>query len=522
MPPDLMGSPSLSWALTHVRRYGDTDIFPTPFEYEAIAHDWNLLSVNLAARDFADYRIGADRRVMMLKPGGGFRAATQLDPLDHLIYTAAVYEAAPLIERTRIPADQNVACSYRIALTPEGAFFAPASGWNAFHDRSRELATQEFTHVFVADIADFYNQIGQHRVQNALESAGVTNERSRNLERFLNHVTAKQSRGLPVGPYASILLSEACLIDVDNLLLRIGCEYVRFVDDFRIFTRSRKHAVEIRHRFAKYLFEVHRLSLEGGKTYVHPIERFVTDELTDPEEQERNATAARLSEIFDEIAEERGPYWEGELDAEEDQRVLTQAQRESFTNLFRECVQQRPLHLGLARYLLRKAIRLRTVLLLEIVMENLESLAPVMREVARYLTIVIPENSAQNYGERLIEFCRTSDVGSLPFVRMWALDLLLQRLSLSPAAEALQFAAESIADLGDRPVALIAGAHRQVDWVRDRKETWRNYSPWDRRALLWSTQALPRGERHPFLSLVIEQGDPLDAAIAKYLRSLPN
>ena len=134
----------------------------------------------------------------------------------------------------------------------------------------------------------------------------------------------------------------------------------------------------------------------------------------------------------------------------------------------------------------------------------------------------MPEQQAGNYGARLIEFCRNSDVGALPFVRMWALELLLRRPSTAPPGVALGFAAESVADLGDRPVALLAGIHRQVDWVRDRKETWRNYNPWDRRALLWATQALPRGERHPFLSLVSEEGNPLEIAIAKYLKSLPN
>ena len=32
---------SLDWALAHALRYGDTDVFPLPFEYEAIKHDWS-------------------------------------------------------------------------------------------------------------------------------------------------------------------------------------------------------------------------------------------------------------------------------------------------------------------------------------------------------------------------------------------------------------------------------------------------------------------------------------------------
>jgi len=53
--------------------------------------------------------------------------------------------------------------------------------------------------VLSADISDFYNQLGQHRIQNAMESASVSVERSENIESFLNRLTGKQSQGLPVG-----------------------------------------------------------------------------------------------------------------------------------------------------------------------------------------------------------------------------------------------------------------------------------------------------------------------------------
>lgn len=154
--PDNLHPESLSWALTHVLRFGDTDIFPVPFEYEAISHNWNSIGPYLPSLDCGSYRVSSDRRVMAIKTGGGFRAAVQLDPLNHLIYTAAVYEAAELIERVRVPSDQRVSCSYRVQLTPEGAFFTADSGWKDFHLRSKELAeSRAFSHVLLADISDF-------------------------------------------------------------------------------------------------------------------------------------------------------------------------------------------------------------------------------------------------------------------------------------------------------------------------------------------------------------------------------
>jgi hypothetical protein len=519
--PDLFQSESLSWALTHVQRFGDTDIFPIPFEYEAIAHNWNSIGPYLQTIDFGKHNIFADRRVMVVKPGGGFRAAMQLDPRDQLLYTAAVYESAELVEKARIPVDQKVACSYRVQLAADGAFFPPDNGWGVFHSQSKQLAEgAKFSHVLLADISDFYNQLGQHRIQNALEMAGVSADRSKNIERFLNQLTAKQSQGLPVGPFASIVLAEACLIDVDNFLRRLNVPHTRYVDDFHIFCTSRKQAIEVRHSLAEYLFEVHRLSLESSKNVIQFVHKFLANELSDPEEQEKSAKVEKLTELLNAIAEQHGGYWSDDEVQEEEEELLGQAEQDSFIELFEQCVTRPPLQLGLARHLLRKALRSRTVVLNNLVFRHLESLAPVMRDVVRYLAITIPKKQAGMRGSELLEFSSTSDVGNLPFVRIWLLDLLARRPDLCEPARALDYAEGTPKSFGVRHTALIAAAHNQIDWVRARKETWRNHEPWSRRALIWSASILPSGERRPFLSMVAEQGDPLDVAVAKYLLSL--
>jgi hypothetical protein len=519
--PEHLQPESLSWALTHVQRFGDTDIFPVPFEYEAIAHCWNSVGPHLQSIDFANYRITANRRVMVIKPGGGgFRAALQLDPFDHLMYTAAIYESAFLIESARIPVDQKVACSYRVQPTIDGAFFTADSGWKDFHLRSKELARSgSFSHVFLADISDFYNQLGQHRIQNALEMASVSPERSGSIERFLNQITAKQSQGLPVGPSGSIVLAEACLIDVDNFLRRLDVPYVRYVDDFRVFCTSRKQAIEVRHSLAEYLFTVHRLSLESSKSSIQHILRFLDDELSDPEESEEQAKVDKLNELLNDIAEQHGGYWFENVDEPDENELLGQAEKESFTALFEQCINRPSLRLGLARHLLRKARQSRTAVLNDLILDHLEILAPVMRDVIRCLIVTIPKKQAAEKGRQLLRFCYDSDIGNLPFVRMWILDLLTSRPDLCESSEALHCAEESVKYLGIRPFALLAAAHKQIDWVRSRKETWRNHEPWDRRALIWSSSVLPRGERKPFLSMVIDQGDPLDAAVSKFVMS---
>ena len=517
---DNLTDAGLSWSITHVRKYGDTDVFPIPFEYAAIAHDWNTVRQQLSSVDLTDYRVRPDRRVLAMKPGGGFRAAFQLDPIDHLMYTAAIYESADAIERARVPKDHRVACSYRVEITPEGAFFQPDNGWKDFQEHSRELANSKaFSHVLLADISDFYNQLGQHRVQNALEMAGVPLERSKNIEEFLSQLSAKQSQGLPVGPYASILLAEATLIDVDNFLLRIGVPHVRYVDDFRIFCVSRKQAIDVRHALTEYLFSVHRLSLEASKTSVLFVDRFKAEELPDAEDQEQEAELKKLNELLDAFFAEHSFYGLPDLAEPDQDELLSQAAKESFVELFERCIASSYLHVGLARHLLRKALRGRTVVLNDLVIKNIEKLAPVMRDVVRYLAATIPKKSAAKRGRQLLQFASESDISDLPFVRMWLIDLFLQRPDLSDASHAMQLAESSKSSLGIRASALMAAAYNQLDWVRFKKETWRNHELWDRRALIWASSILPSGERRPLLGMIEEQGDILDSAIAKFLLS---
>lgn len=180
--------------------------------------------------------------MMVPKHSEGFRGATQLNPFDALLYTGLIFESAEQIEHFRKP--KEVACAYRLDITPEGRLFQKDSGWGQFYNASKALLDKKDCHfVLLADISDYYNQISHHRVQGALAQAGVEENRSQVIERFLGNVNAlHHSRGIPVGPSVSILLAEVCLADVDNFLSR-KYAHTRYVDDFRVFCRSREEAL---------------------------------------------------------------------------------------------------------------------------------------------------------------------------------------------------------------------------------------------------------------------------------------
>ncbi len=97
---------SLNWALEHALKYGDTDVFPLPFEYEAIRHDWTNLRTWLEGQNILEWQVRPHRTLLSPKAKHGFRVITQLDPLDFLIFAATIKEIASDIEASRIPVNQ--------------------------------------------------------------------------------------------------------------------------------------------------------------------------------------------------------------------------------------------------------------------------------------------------------------------------------------------------------------------------------------------------------------------------------
>lgn len=126
----------------------------------------------------------------------------------------------------------------------------------------------------------------------------------------------------------------------------------------------------------------------------------------------------------------------------------------------------------------------------------------------------MPKGEAAARGAELVHFLQKSDVGQLPFIRMWSLEVLLARTKMANADTVMRLADEARPALRVRYLALAAGAYCQIDWIRGQKEIWQNYGLWDRRAIVHAAAVLPRGERRPWLEMVKECGDRVDRAVA--------
>jgi hypothetical protein len=127
---------------------------------------------------------------MVPKGDFAFRAVCQLDPLDAIIYAAIIREIGSKIERKRQPILAGTVFSYRFAPSISGQLYKPITGWENFWRTSLQLC-ENYTHVLVTDIADFYNQIYHHTIENQLDICGVGQDYASALKK----VTCKRDRG---------------------------------------------------------------------------------------------------------------------------------------------------------------------------------------------------------------------------------------------------------------------------------------------------------------------------------------
>jgi hypothetical protein len=150
------------------------------------------------------------RDVIAPKSDAGTRPATQLDPLDALLMTSALYEVGDTIERARIPASEGIVHSFRFCPAQGGQLWDPLIGFESFVQRTRaELTDTSLSYVAQTDISSFYHRISLRSVAEGLERIGVR----ANIAQALHDVLRSRSEdGLPVGPSFTALLTKSTLI----------------------------------------------------------------------------------------------------------------------------------------------------------------------------------------------------------------------------------------------------------------------------------------------------------------------
>lgn len=520
----------LEWALKHLLKYSHSDFYPKIFEFHAISHNWQQVKNHILSLDLDSYLPKSPFITLAPKPNGNYRIVHQLDAIDSLIYTALIREVCEIVEAYRIPKSENIACSYRIKPDLEGSFFSADTGWDTFLSRLGELAKKyEPGFVMIADISDFYNQIYTHRVKNLIEEAGkgACHKQATAIERFLLGLNKKTSRGIPVGPAPSIILAELIMADIDNKIRTYTNDFVRYVDDIRIFFKKREDAIYALHELTQYLYSYHRLVFSGEKTKIHSTRQFREKYLRDEQKEESAAIIAKAEELalekLEELFEDVPPYSYGSYyDYDEEyEKILTeimankqfQVLSTTYYELFKKSIASPTVDYVLLRHLLRKAAKYRIRNLVPLVLDNFERMLPIIREAVIYLNGVINKQIVARHRQNFKSIL-SAHYMRLPFVNLWIAHLL-QNQNFSEVN--LPATYDDI--LSIRGKALIALRRQDTTWVKGFRDGIDVLGPWEKRAVLYSSLTLSPDEMKAWVDAVGASGDIIDKSIAAFLIS---
>lgn len=509
---------TLDWALRHIENFGDTDIFPVPFEFEAIRWDWDAkIKPWLSNSDMLQWQVRPYRRCLSPKHSFGFRMSTQPDPIDSIIYTSLVAEIGDDIEAARLPKSNNISFSYRFNAAPDGRMYDPNYNWDTFQQHSKQLAeTGTFSYVVTADIADFYPRIYYHPLENALSNSTDKTQHVTALKKIIKNWNYSVSYGIPVGSAASRILAELVIDDIDRGLLSEGVKHCRYVDDFRMFCSSQRQAHEQLALLANILFENHGLTLQQHKTKILPIQTFCEIYLKPDEEYELNSLSRRFREILEEIGI-YDPYEEIDYDNLEPE-VKEDIDSLNLIEVLEEQLGHSEIDIPLVKFIIRRLGQIRDVDAVDIIINNIDKLYPVFKEVMVYIHSLQSLEAARKHelGCKLIELLDTSIVGHLEYHRLWILNTFTHNCDWDNEDRFVSLYNSHYDEFSQRELILAMGRAHHQHWFKSRKRTISQLPQWTRRAFLAAASCLPGDEAEHWYRSIRGDLDKLEETITRW------
>jgi Reverse transcriptase (RNA-dependent DNA polymerase) len=114
-------------------------------------------------------------------------------------------------------------------------FTNPFNSWTAFRKSSVERIETGAAHLVLTDITGFYENVDLGILFSDLRQLGCDPEVLKLLQVCLNRWCILLGRGLPQGLSPSGILAKIYMNAIDRRMIDLGRDYIRYVDDIRIF-----------------------------------------------------------------------------------------------------------------------------------------------------------------------------------------------------------------------------------------------------------------------------------------------
>lgn len=464
-----------------INHHGYSAMLPEPLEWASIKSNWPAIRDHIKSIDLDTYSPYKPMKVFAPKNRANIRIVHLLHPQDLLIYTALVLIVKDDIESNRISQKSKRVFSYRVDTSKNNILYDSTGAHEKYLGKLKvetEKAATKF--VGIADIADFYPRIYQHRLENAIQAI-ASSQRGIDVARVLvrklvSNLMSNNSYGIPVGPYASRLLAEALLIDVDAYLHSNKINFVRWVDDYNVFCKSEYEAQSTLFKLGEWLYTQHGLTLQSAKTKILTSQDYLDEMLVKPEEnlRDRDHAIALLKAInstgYDENENQE------ELNEEEIQETLELLQGLDLQGMFTRSISDSELvDYEVVNYVLTRLPRLPDTIndlkkeVLSLVIDNAELLYPSSEQVAKYIASFtdLPKTEKKKIAKKLLKPLKSNKNPPPTYYAMWILHIFttsedwnqineIIHLYQNTTSEVIKrYAALAIAKGGGRTEALI-------------------------------------------------------------------
>lgn len=505
---------SIDWAIEHLNKFGDTDLFPKPFEFDIIKNNKSTTLTKLKDIDLGNYQYGHARRFVVPKDDISHRTATQLDPLDSIFLTTIIHQFGNKIESKRISISQKKVFSYRFKVDATFSLYDSNISWIDFW-KTCKLKSTKYKYAINLDIADFYNQIYHHTIENQLISIGIPNQVTKWLMGLLESITAKVSRGIPVGPHATHLIAELVMIDIDESMELKGFDFCRYVDDIIIFCDDQVEAKIIINKMAELLDKQQRLILQKQKTHIYSDMKVFAKHCDNMiQDQPINNQEENILKILDEKSSGRNPYEQINIQklSSDDLKYFT---KEILESIFQEYLDGKDPNYNRLRWFLRRLSQVGVPNGVEYCIKNTDELIPALSDVCQYLI-----SASQNYngdwktlGDLVLERLNSDIIKSSEYFQLSLLSLFSKNKDLNHIISLVKMYNNS-SPLLRRKIILSAYVNQSVPWIRELKESYGTMDIWSQRSYIIATSCLPKDEKKFFLNNI--PNDDILNEILKY------
>ncbi|MEM7578453.1 MAG: RNA-directed DNA polymerase [Mastigocoleus sp.] len=504
---------SIHWAINFLHSHSDGDLFPKILEIDAIYEIADEFVKQVENKDLSSFPPGSCRRFIVPKDEIAYRQATQLDPQDSIILSALIYQYGQHIENRRLSSKKVF--SYRFKPDKLGLYVNQTS-WNDFWDFAY-IKSQQYSHVLYCDIADFYNQIYHHVIENQLIASRFPNQAIKWIISLLESTTAGVSRGVPVGPHAIHLIAESAMIPIDNSLSDKGIDFIRFADDILIFCNSRNAAKNALATVASTLDKQQRLILQKYKTNIYDSQEFGSLCLSMVEDRPISSEEDQILNIIRKYSG-GNPYAIVSYNqiSNEDWATISE---EIITNIIKEYMEQTEVDYIRLRWFYRRLTQIGHPGAINVSLEEIAHLSPCFANICTYLASVqsVDKERWIEIGSRLLNLLYSDEVKGNEYFRLSILSLFTKNEYINHFSK-LATSYTSSEPFIRREILLSAKQNLAFDWLREYKENYPTMDPWQKIAYIFGVSGFPKDEKKYFLSRC-NFSRPFENVLAKWTKN---